>query len=116
MQGVIVKDTLPSGVALKEGSIKITKGGQDVTNQFEPKTNEDGFEIDFGDISDEYIITYDTLITDESTDKFKNKVELGTNGLEGDGIDNGKIIVEKEVEQSVKEQLPQRYRILVRRT
>ena len=102
MQGVIVKDTLPSGVALKEGSIKITKGGQDVTNQFEPKTNEHGFEIDFGDISDEYIITYETLITDESTDKFKNKVELGTDGLEGDGITDGGIVVEKEVEQSVK--------------
>ena len=102
MQGVIVKDTLPSGVALKEGSIKITKGGQDVTNQFKPEKNESGFEINFGDISDEYIITYDTLITDESTDKFTNKVELETGGLEGDGIIDGGIVVEKEVEQTVK--------------
>ncbi len=79
---VLTDDFAGSGQKLVDGSIKISPEKQDASIDLSPADvpEGEGFEIDFGDITDTYTITYQTeFIYDfdgEGTPNFANKVNI----------------------------------------
>lgn len=61
-------DVIPDGMKLAEGSVKIYKQGKystvDVTDKFQVSYENNKLIINFGEISDKYIVEYKTRITD----------------------------------------------------
>lgn len=80
LHNFVLKDSFAgSGQKLVEGSIKVSPVIS--LDKIKPNTNGEGFEINFGDITDTYTITYTTKFTydfgsSESKPDFKNGVKI----------------------------------------
>src|SRR5699024_3280702 len=87
---VLTDDFSSSGQKLVEDSIVISPKKQDATINLNPADipEDEGFEIDFGDITDTYTITYQTEFTydfeGEETPNFVNKVDISYETSDGD--------------------------------
>lgn len=85
LNGVTFKDRIPDGMQLVSGSIQILKEERgvttDVTAEFLSQITTEGqlFEIDFGNISTQYTIKYQTEIIEDKP-SYNNKAELDWEG------------------------------------
>ena len=89
-ENVVFKDNIPDGMNLVKNSVKIFKEvrGQniDVTSEFSSKiTQQDNLlKIAFGDISNKYIVEYETVIV-KYKEEYKNDATITYNGSDSSG-------------------------------
>jgi LPXTG-motif cell wall-anchored protein len=92
IKNAVLKDPIPDGLELQEGSIKVYKlitkldgtveQGNEVTSGFTiGKTDGKDFEINFGDISTAYRVVYTTKVIDQDKTEFVNKAFLSGDGF-----------------------------------
>src|SRR5699024_3510824 len=83
IKNAVITDSIGAGLELIKDSIKVYDSNNELVDiKDKLETTDDGFTINLGDINSEYRIEYDTKITKNLPEGYKNTV-----GLEGDGLD-----------------------------